>query len=272
MPTVKLTKDVSIITGSPNTMVYDNRVVIDLGGKNSSLDIKAEIQLATHGHADHIAGLLRKDAKIRYLPIEDYWALTLMGRRAMIYECSSRESEIFTFDYVKENLESLDNNVRDSEIEIIKLTGHTPGHSGYIVGNVLYAGDAFFGDKLLESFSVPFYTDFWAAMETLDKIKELMKTVDNVVISHGPVYTNKNKMMALLDNNIQYAEKLTKKILDILSINEATVEEIVVRLKQDITPTNVLLNSITIRSILLGLDSVEYNVTQKGLVFKKKVH
>ena len=78
MPTIRLSKNVSVITGSPNTLVYDNIAVIDQGGKNSSLDIKAEIQLATHGHSDHIAGLLKKDAKIKYLPPEDYWSLTLM--------------------------------------------------------------------------------------------------------------------------------------------------------------------------------------------------
>ncbi|AAK42466.1 MBL fold metallo-hydrolase [Saccharolobus solfataricus] len=272
MPTVKLTKNITIMTGSPNTLIYDNRVVIDLGGKNSSVDINAEVQLATHGHADHIAGLLKKDAKIRYLPKEDYWSLTLMGRRAMIYGCSSKDSDIFTFDYVKENIESIDIEVRTSEIEVIKLPGHTPGHSGYIVDNVLYAGDAFFGEKVLEGFSVPFYTDFWTALESLNKVKELAKSVNNIVISHGPVYTNKNKMVSILESNIIYAQNLIGKILDMLSNNELTVEEIVVKLKQDLTPSNVLLNSVVVRSILFGLENIEYNVSQKGLVFRRRVH
>ncbi|MEM1599880.1 MAG: MBL fold metallo-hydrolase [Saccharolobus sp.] len=268
MPTIRLSKNVSVITGSPNTLVYDSIAVIDQGGKNSSLDIKAEIQLATHGHSDHIAGLLKKDAKIKYLPPEDYWSLTLMGRRAMIYGCSSKDSEIFTYDYVKQNLELMDTNIRIPEIEIVKLPGHTPGHSGYIIENILYAGDAFFGDKVLQNFSVPFYTDFWAALDSLEIIKELAKSVDNIVISHGPIYS-KDKMLRLLEYNIDYFEKLVNKVSNLLT-EEHTVEEIVVMLKPDISPTNLLLNSITIRSLLLGMDNLEYKVTPKGLSFKRK--
>ncbi|TRM92972.1 MBL fold metallo-hydrolase, partial [Sulfolobus sp. A20-N-G8] len=31
MPTIKLTKDVSVISGSPNTLVFDNRIIVDQG-------------------------------------------------------------------------------------------------------------------------------------------------------------------------------------------------------------------------------------------------
>jgi glyoxylase-like metal-dependent hydrolase (beta-lactamase superfamily II) len=268
MPIIKLTKNVSVITGSPNTLIYDNRIVIDQGNKNSTLNISAEVQLATHGHADHIAGLLDRNAKIRYLPLEDYWSITLMSRRAMTYGCSSKDSSIFTFDYVKENLENIDLSIRIPEVETVKLPGHTPGHTGYIIDNILYAGDAFFGDKVLENFSVPFYTDFWTSLETLEKLKDLVKGVDNIIISHGPIY-NKNKMISLLEYNIFYSKKIINKILDFISSDELTVEEIVLKLKPNATPANILLNSMVVKSILFGLENVEYRVSSKGLVFRK---
>ncbi|TRM77292.1 MBL fold metallo-hydrolase [Sulfolobus sp. B5] len=271
MPTIKLTKDVSVISSSPNTLVFDNRIIVDQGGKNSSIDINAEVQLATHGHADHIAGLFKKDAKIRYLPIEDYWTLNIIGRRALVYGFSSKNSDIFMYDYIKDNLEFLDNNIRISEVEVIKLPGHTPGHSGYIIGDVLYAGDAFFGDKVLEGYSVPFYIDFWEAEQSLYKIKELAKSVQNIVISHGPIY-NKNKMITLLEHNINYLHNIVNKILDLISMEELTAEQIAVKLKPDISPTNILLNTITIKSLLLGLDNIEYEVKTNGLVFRKRKH
>ncbi|BFH73750.1 MBL fold metallo-hydrolase [Sulfurisphaera javensis] len=259
---MKLTKTVEVIPGSPNTLIYDNRVVIDLGGKNSNLDINAEVQLATHGHSDHIAGLLKK-AKVKYLPKEDYWALTLMGRRSMIYGFSSRDNQYFTFDFIKEDLKD---DFTDTEVEKIKLPGHTPGHTIYIIDNVLYAGDAFFGQKVLENFGIPFYTDFWESLNSLYKLKELIKGVDYVVIAHGPIYTNKKKMEELLDFNISFNEKLIQKVKDMITGNEMTAEEVTYKLSGNKDVANILLNSITIKSILFQV-AKNIRVTEKGITF-----
>lgn len=259
---MKLTKTVEVIQGSPNTLVYDNRVVIDQGWKNSNLEINAEVQIATHGHSDHIAGLFKK-AKVKYLPREDYWSLTLMGRRAMIYGFSSKDNPYFTFDYIKEDLNE---ELHDTEIQKIYLPGHTPGHTIYIIDNVLYAGDAFFGQKVLENFGVPFYTDFWKALESLYKLKEILKSVEYVVISHGPVYTNKKKMEELIDFNISFDEKLIQKVKDIISVGELTAEEVAYRLSGNKDVSNILLNSVTIRSILFGV-AKNVRVTEQGIKF-----
>ena len=259
---MKLTKNVEVIQGSPNTLIYDNRVVIDLGGKNANLDIKAEVQLATHGHSDHIAGLF-KNAKVKYLPKEDYWGLTLMGRRAMIYGFSSKDNPYFTFDYIKEDLKE---EFSDAEIQKVKLPGHTPGHTAYIVDNVLYAGDAFFGQKVLENFGLPFYTDFWSALDSLYQLKELIKSVDYVVISHGPIYTNKKKMEELLEFNISFNERLVQKVKEMITGNEMTAEEITYRLSGNKEVANILLNSVTVKSILFGI-AKNVRVTEQGIKF-----
>ncbi|AAY80599.1 MBL fold metallo-hydrolase [Sulfolobus acidocaldarius] len=263
---VKITKKINIIPGSPNTLIYDGRIVID----RNNPEIQGEVQLATHGHADHISGLL-SNAKVKYLPKEEYWSITLQGRRMLTYGCTSLNSEIFSYDYVKENLVDLTADYKDSEVESIKLPGHTPGHTGYIVDNVLYAGDTFFGERVLQNFSVPFYIDFWSALDSIQKIKEISKSVENVVISHGPIFSL-NKMIKLIDYNIEYNNKLVERVKELISTEEMTSEEIAIRLKPDISATGVLLNSITIKSMLLGLENIEYKVTPKGLVFRKKVH
>ncbi|BBL46857.1 hydroxyacylglutathione hydrolase [Metallosphaera sedula] len=262
---MKISKNVEVLPGSPNTLIYEGRVVVDQGGKNSSLNLEAEAQLATHGHMDHIAGLLTNAGK-KYLPREDMWALSLLGRRAMTYGFSSAQSTLFTYDLVKEEISV--NSSLPSEVQEVKLPGHTPGHTGYILGNVLYAGDAFFGTRVLEGFIFPFYVDFWSAMDSLKVVKELLGSLDNVVISHGPIY-EKRKMVEVLEFNIRHGERLVSWVKEAIS-QGATAEEVVVKVMSkgtgEIKPTNVILNSITAKSILSQV-ARDIRVESRGVVY-----
>ncbi|MGC8597158.1 MAG: MBL fold metallo-hydrolase [Thermocladium sp.] len=262
MNIIKLTRDVEVIPGSPNTLIYDGRIIIDQGGRNASLQLNGEVQLATHGHSDHIAGLTR-NAKVKYLPPEDYWSLTLMGRRAMTYGFSSRDSPLFTFDLIKENLEL---NFSDPEVEAIKLPGHTPGHVAYLIGVVLYAGDSFFGQRVIEGFGVPFYTDFWTAMESLNKLRELVGGVEKVVISHGPTYLDSRKAKELIEFNINYCNKLVEKVRELIRGRELTAEEVAYQVSMNKEPANIYLNSIPIKSILVQVAG-NIRTTEKGVVY-----
>ncbi|QKR00598.1 MBL fold metallo-hydrolase [Metallosphaera tengchongensis] len=260
---MRLSKEVEVLPGSPNTLIYQGRAVVDLGGKNSSVDVNAELQLATHGHMDHIAGLL-KNSKRKFIPKEDLWALSLMGRRVMTYGFSSKDSSLFTFDLIKD---SISIEPGDSEVEVVKLPGHTPGHSGYILGDTLYAGDAFFGKKVLEGFVFPFYLDFWQAMESLEKLRDIAKGVNNLVISHGPIQEAK-KMRELLEYNLEYGAKLVKWVKEEIS-TPSTAEQVVVRVMRrlgaKISPANVFLNEIVVKSILAQVGRAE--VGDDGVIF-----
>lgn len=264
---VKLTGSVEVIPGSPNTLIYDGRVVVDLGGRNASLQLSGEVQLATHGHSDHVAGLLR-NAKLKYLPPEDHWTLSIIGRRAMTYGFSSRDSPLFTFDLVKQNIaaEGISMDLKDPEIEIIKLPGHTPGHVAYIMGSVLYAGDSFFGQRVLEGFGIPFYTDFWAAMESLDRLKELVGGVEKVVVSHGPAYLDSKKAKELVDYNIKFDQVLIDKVREAAKGREVTAEEVAYLLSNNREPANIYLNSIPIKSILMQV-AKDIKTTERGVVY-----
>lgn len=267
---MKLEKNIEVIPGSPNTLVYDSRIVIDQGGRNANLQLSAEVQIATHGHGDHIAGLT-KYAKIKYLPREEYWTLNLIGRRALTYGFSSNsDSQVFTYDFIKDNIKPQGS--LPSEIEEIKLPGHTPGHVGYIVGGkVLYAGDAFFGNKVIENFAIPYYIDIGKGIESLETIKEISKSVDYIVIAHGPTYDNKNKMLSIVEFNIEYLHKLMEKVKGMISDKERSVEEIIIRLlteaNKEVTAPSIVLDSITIKSILIYLNA-EPIIINEGLKWK----
>ncbi len=256
-----------VIPGSPNTLIHEN-VMVDLGGKNSSIPQEADVQLATHGHSDHIAGLFRQ-ARRKYLPQEDRWGMSLMGRRMAVYGFSCADSSLFTYDLIKEDLVST---FSDPEVEVIKTPGHTPGHTAYLLGGVLYAGDAFFGQKVLEGFVFPFYVDFWRAMESLRTIRELSRSVEGTVISHGPVYDNR-KMLELIDFNLSYGERLVNMVRDSLS-DWSTSQQVVLRVMErsgkkmdEISPTSVIMNEKTALSIISGL-SVDYVSTEDGVKFR----
>lgn len=260
---IRLTKNVEVVPGSPNTLIYDGRIVIDLGGRNASLQVRGEVQLATHGHSDHIAGLLSNSNR-KYLPPEDYWTINMIGRRAMTYGFSSRDSPLFTFDLVRQNI---DPNFSDVEVEKIKLPGHTPGHTAYLVDSVLYAGDSFFGQRVLEGFGVPFYTDFWAAMDSLEKLREVVGGAEKVVVSHGPVHLDSKKARELVEFNIRFNNELVNKVKDSIRGREATAEEVAYLLSNNKEPANIYLNSIPIKSILIQV-AKEIKATERGVAYK----
>ncbi|EZQ04744.1 beta-lactamase [Candidatus Acidianus copahuensis] len=269
---MKISNNIEVFPGSPNVLFYDKRILIDLGGNNSEVKLDAEVQLATHGHADHIAGLFRS-AKKKFLPIEDYCTLNMIGRHMLTYGFSAVQSPLFSYDLIKDELKLIftENITEGGEIQIIKTPGHTAGHVSYLVDDTLYCGDTFFGEKVLQNFVFPFYNDFWRSMDSIEKIKDIASSVNHIIISHGPVLS-KERMIKLMEFNLEYGKKLVNDIKEIIKGNELTAEEVVIKVmekrgKKEIQPVSVALNSVTAKSILSEI-SKDISVKEKGLVFK----
>ncbi|BBD71677.1 hypothetical protein HS1genome_0066 [Sulfodiicoccus acidiphilus] len=265
---MKLTRDVEVVPGSPNTLIYQGRIVVDLGGRNAELNLSAEWYLCTHGHADHIAGLKRNGLK--YLPSKDMWALSKAGRRSMVYGFSSKDSQLFSYDLPHGDIEA---QITDVEVEKVPLPGHTPGHTAYVLGSVAYLGDSVFGQRVLESFVFPFHGDFWQALESLNLAEELVRGTEGAVIAHGPLQTAPTKVLDLIRVNREYMNKLVLKVKDLIASKPQTAEELVVKVmkesEREPSPTAVLLNSVTAKSILVGLGA-EPKVTERGIEWALK--
>lgn len=72
----------------------------------------------------------------------------------------------------------------DEPLRIITLPGHTPGMVGVITpDNILYCGDAFFGDDTLEKHGMLFYTNIYDTLQTFKKLEQL--SVEGCVFYHG---------------------------------------------------------------------------------------
>ncbi len=263
---MKLTRELEVLPGSPNTLIYQGRIVIDLGGKNAEAEVDGEWYLCTHGHADHIAGLRRKGLK--YIPKKDMWALSAAGRRSMVYGFSSKESPLFSYDLMKGDVEV---EISDTDVEKIELPGHTPGHTAYLLGGFVFLGDAVFGQRILEGFVFPFHEDFWLALSSLDRAEELVRGSDGAIVAHGPIYTNVAKILDLIRINRDYMIKLAEKVKEALKLEPQSAEGLVIRIMREMgkepSPVSVLLNEVTTKSILVGLGA-EPEVTEKGLLWR----
>lgn len=72
------------------------------------------------------------------------------------------------------------------EFKIITLPGHTPGSIGIITpDNVLYCGDAFFGEETLNKHGLLFYTKIDDSLASLKKLETLQ--IDACVFYHGGI-------------------------------------------------------------------------------------
>ncbi|HUW66193.1 MAG TPA: MBL fold metallo-hydrolase [Spirochaetia bacterium] len=70
------------------------------------------------------------------------------------------------------------------EMEIINLSGHSLGQIGVLGGGVLFAGDSFLGEEVLQKHVIPYNVDIPAYLASLDRVR--VCGAGFVVPGHGP--------------------------------------------------------------------------------------
>lgn len=68
-------------------------------------------------------------------------------------------------------------------LELVPLPGHSPGQLGVLVGDVLFAADAYFDPPVLEKHGLPYFAAVQESLATLDRLESL--TAGLVIPSHG---------------------------------------------------------------------------------------
>jgi glyoxylase-like metal-dependent hydrolase (beta-lactamase superfamily II) len=144
--------------------------------------------------------------------------------------------------------------INDTQFNIVTLPGHTPGMIGIITpDNILYCGDALFGESTLEKHPVLFYTDIKKTLESFEKIKTL--NIDGCVLVHGGII---HDIAPLIQRHISKITEISDTLINLLRQQPLSIDEITQYIMQIYTINNNMvaftLTQTTIRAYLSYLE------------------
>ncbi|WP_333638731.1 MBL fold metallo-hydrolase [Pyrobaculum aerophilum] len=258
---MEIKNGVRLLRGSPNTLIVGNYVVDpgqpeDRAGEILSIAGRSPVVLLTHFHADHLTAT-PNGAEV-YAPWGEELFVASVRARLFFTHGVYVEGAVYKGSDIQ-----LSGVVKPGEkigpFEVVALPGHTFGHVGYYTEGVLYAGDALFGEKVLEKYGVPYLMDVDMFLSSLDKIIEL--DPETLVIGHGPVAGSKRRIKELVEANKAAVERAVKAVEaampgDITSITIKVLKETGGERGWE----NVLLTMTTVRAVLSKL-------SREGLIY-----
>jgi len=145
--------------------------------------------------------------------------------------------------------------INNVPFKIITLPGHTPGMIGVITpDNILYSGDALFGEDTIRKHPVLFYTDIKQTLMSFSKLSTL--AVDGCVLAHGGLVYD---VVTIAENHRLKITEIKDAILDILRDQPLSIDELTqyVMKKYGIGNTIVsfTLTQTTVRTYVTYLES-----------------
>jgi glyoxylase-like metal-dependent hydrolase (beta-lactamase superfamily II) len=144
--------------------------------------------------------------------------------------------------------------INNAPFTIVTLPGHTPGMIGIITpDNILYSGDALFGESTIEKHPILFYTDIKNTLASFEKIKSL--NVDGCVLVHGGIIYD---VVTITDRHIAKVIETKDSILALLQNQPLSIDELTQQVMQKYTIGNNIisftLTQTTVRAYLSYLE------------------
>ncbi|MBS0272683.1 MAG: MBL fold metallo-hydrolase [Proteobacteria bacterium] len=114
--------------------------------------------------------------------------------------------------------------------EIINLPGHTRGMIAIKTpDNVLYCGDAIFGEETFNKYPILYYTFIDETLNSFKKLRSLVPSVDAALIYHGGMISD---LVMLIDEHEKRILETKNMIFAMLSETALSIEEITAKIMQ----------------------------------------
>ncbi|ACB40169.1 MBL fold metallo-hydrolase [Pyrobaculum neutrophilum] len=253
---MELRKGIKLLRGSPNTLIAGVYVVDPGQPETRALEIVSQVGgpptvLLTHFHADHLSAV--PDGSTVYAPWgEELFVASVKARLFLTHGVYVDKAVYKGRDLKVDGVVKAGDRV--GPFEVVHLPGHTFGHVGYYADGLLYAGDAIFGEKVLEKYGVPYLMDYSAFLNTLDRILSLEPEL--LVVGHGPVVGSKKKISELVETNRKAVERAYKLVEAALPGDVLTLaKNLLKRLGVEAGWENLLLTATTVRAVLSHLSA-----------------
>ncbi len=226
----------------------------DLKREVRKLGLEIQLQLATHGHADHVSVCPKIDAPLLTHRFEFSIAESSLNREILTF--GSKAPEGFLAYYIPEEVKVQGvfewGGDEIAGLRAIQLNGHSPGMTGGFLdeeNGLLYAGDSFFGEKLLQSVGLSYLVDVDLFRKSLEVLREYAGSGYLLIPSHGKPVSGE-EAIETLEFNIKRVEDAENLALDFLR-EPLSVDELAFRIMRtlgvEITPKKLSLNLVPAR-------------------------
>lgn len=223
----------------------------------NKLGVRRVTVVLTHSHGDHVAATPSLSPDEVYAPLPEIAAAELPELReavALGYPFHSKTGIMLFEPIGVNNVKPLQDGI--GPLRVLPLPGHTFGHVGLLAGDVVYAGDSVFGDRLLERVGVPFYMDHRLAFKSMEKLAQVSSKSRMVVLSHGPLVSGE-EALRLIEANRRRLEEISRLVREALKDRPMSSSEVAAtilsRLGAEISPLSLVLASTTVRSFVAEL-------------------
>ncbi|GBF08302.1 conserved hypothetical protein [Aeropyrum pernix] len=285
MSLTTLAGDTLLLKGSPSTLFYKHDrtlFIVDPGhGRKRAKQISKAAEklggeavvIVTHFHSDHLSTLYQGfQPSTALAPVKD---LPMVQDRVMRlhytfgYPFTGAEDYLLFKAEDVVNVEPLEAE-RVKPLRLVPLPGHTPGQTGVETPDgVLYAADSIFGERVLQTYAVPYHSNPCQALETLTRLHDMVNRLEVIVPSHGkPVKGEEAER--LLEMNIERLEDAWTALTEELSRAPASVgllaSKLMKRYGAEATPTLAILVETAVRGYI-GCHGAELEpILESGVV------